>query len=275
MASQPQYLTTPTSTIPQNLWTSHNCHAPKRKRDVLVMSKPKRKQKYHEDLRIPCAKNYTQTPHSLVDGDKKLSECGPIIPSPRPLHDMNLTEIHFNDAVHFKTHKIFTEVQLFDDLENQKPIVRGPYNQDAFKKIKMFSSQIQRDGECTVGMKVLRPSFKRMSTTKSISNHDIESSLINQNISLDLLGSNNYFKANGEYGEGFPLHGRIPFSKLALPTLEKHENSNMPIYERKREKNRFKKSLRKINLQPKVDNSLTYPRCRKPRNLHIPLLPTL
>jgi len=281
MASQPHYIFTPKSTISQKLWISHNCHAPKRNRDVLVASKPKRKQKYHDDLEIPCVEKYTQTSHSLVNGDKNLSESGLMVSTPRPLHDIDSTKIRFIDAGHFKTRKICTENQLFNELENQNPIEAGPYNQDAFKEIKMFSSQIPRDGECTAGMKVLRPSFKRMSTTKSISNYDIEFFSTKQNVSLDfkmddaLLGSNNSFKANDEYGERFPLHGRTPFSKLAIPTLTKHENSNMPICERKREKSRFNNSLRKINLQPKADNSLTYPRCRKPRNFYLPLLPTL
>jgi len=281
MSSQPQYLTTPKSTISQNLWNSHNCNTPKRKRDVLVVSTPKRKQKYHEGLKFPCAENCTNTVHSLVGGDKHISECGQIVPAQRPLHDINLTKIHFNDAAHFKTHKICTEVQFFEELENQKPIEAGPYNQDAFKKIKMFSSQIPRDGECTIGMNVLQPSFQRMSTNKSILHYEKELISMNQNSSVDfkkdgiLLGSNNYLKANNEDGERFPLHVRTQFSKLAVPTLTKHENSNKSIYERKRGNIRFKHSIRKVNIQPKANNSLTYPRCQKPRNFHLPLLPTL
>mmetsp|Transcript_63348 Transcript_63348/g.76151 ORF Transcript_63348/g.76151 Transcript_63348/m.76151 type:complete len:283 (+) Transcript_63348:109-957(+) len=281
MASQPHYIFTPKSTISQKLWISHNCHAPKRRRDVLVASKPKRKQKYRDDVEIPCVEKYTQTSHSLVNGDKNLSESELMVSTPRPLHDIDSTKIHFIDAGHFKTRKICTENQLFNELENQNPIEAGPYNQDAFKEIKMFSSQIPRDGECTIGMNVLQPSFQRMSTNKSILHYEKELISMNQNSSVDfkkdgiLLGSNNYLKANNEDGERFPLHVRTQFSKLAVPTLTKHENSNKSIYERKRGNIRFKHSIRKVNIQPKANNSLTYPRCQKPRNFHLPLLPTL
>jgi len=331
MASLPQYLTSPTSTISQNIWTSHNCHAPKRKGGVLVTKAPKRRQKYHEDF-----EDYTLKSRSLVDRDNNLSECGPIVAAPRPLHDilMDSTKVHFNDAGHFKndvssmkhstrkiklslrlgssvqtlkissgqpqhdayscprfhslnnqspmdTHKVCVKVKPFNELENQNPIEARPYNQDAFKKIKMFSSQIPRDGECTIGMNVLQPSFQRMSTNKSILHYEKELISMNQNSSVDfkkdgiLLGSNNYLKANNEDGERFPLHVRTQFSKLAVPTLTKHENSNKSIYERKRGNIRFKHSIRKVNIQPKANNSLTYPRCQKPRNFHLPLLPTL
>lgn len=319
MASQPQYLTTPTSTIPQNLWTSHNCHAPKRKGGVLVTQVPKHRQKHHEDF-----EDYTLKSRSLVDGDNNLSECGPIVATPRPLHDIlvDSTKVHFNDAEHFKngvssmkhstrkiklslrlgsseqprhnaytcprfhslnnqspmnTHKVCVKVKLFNELENQNPIEARPYNQDAFKKIEMLSSQIPRRGGAGVGIQELVPSFQNMSTSKCISNREEDFFSMYQDVidnsKMDgiLVGSNNYFKIENK----LPLHVRTPFSNLELPTLTNYENSNKPIHERKRRKNYFKPSIRKVKLQPKANNSLAYPRYRRQSRSFLPLVPPL
>eukprot|EP00592_Proboscia_alata_P009712 CAMPEP_0194361122 /NCGR_PEP_ID=MMETSP0174-20130528/8665_1 /TAXON_ID=216777 /ORGANISM="Proboscia alata, Strain PI-D3" /LENGTH=232 /DNA_ID=CAMNT_0039133139 /DNA_START=60 /DNA_END=759 /DNA_ORIENTATION=+ len=137
MASLPQYLTSPTSTISQNIWTSHNCHAPKRKGGVLVTNAPKRRQKYHEDF-----EDYTLKSRSLVDRDNNLSECGPIVAAPRPLHDilMDSTKVHFNDAGHFKndvssmkhsTRKIKLSLRLGSSVQTLK-ISSGQPQHDAY-----------------------------------------------------------------------------------------------------------------------------------------------